>query len=552
MLSIYDKYETIEEVMTLYEKMIQIWSEHTPTNPYTKEVVILTNPDIIKRLILTHFSVKIAWANEKILELQDEVERKKYETAIDEYMDGIDAFNKFQAKVPLTKSELKQQIKNALAHAEYDIYVDAKSYTPYMNIHSPYIEGDIGINDLEELCNYYMSIVSALDRTNKTTQNESLLSYNPNNFRKEDLKEAIKRLRINKNPIELPKDVHMTYIGEIPFETESITPEQMDLIYNYILYVGGQQWCNLPYTEKLRVFYRDFEPLLHNEHNFKYSSEFLLYTLNRLLKLNDQTYEHRSIEFAAPTIYSNFILELGYISLNYIKEAGHKETLHDFKYYDFDLSKIKYWPKSCVKTVTKEEQQSRLSSEIAELSNKLSKWLPIIDKKKKTIESLSGAPLSDEIKQEKISKTQEELLNAQNKLAELQTKITTLQELSDNATGYTNCNEFFKHLRNSISHGFYDIDYNSALENKDLSQTIFTFRDWEIDPNDRSKKQLIFEAQIPAYKLMQLYGQLKEKLVASYAAPPSNKVYIVEDVRTTGQENEEQPEEVTEYLRKRK
>ena len=79
MLSIYDKYETIEEVMTLYEKMIQIWSEHTPTNPYTKEVVILTNPDIIKRLILTHFSVKIAWANEKILELQDEVERKKYD-----------------------------------------------------------------------------------------------------------------------------------------------------------------------------------------------------------------------------------------------------------------------------------------------------------------------------------------------------------------------------------------------------------------------------------------------------------------------------------------
>ena len=51
---------------------------------------------------------------------------------------------------------------------------------------------------------------------------------------------------------------------------------------------------------------------------------------------------------------------------------------------------------------------------------------------------------------------------------------------------------------------------------------------------------------------MQLYGQLKEKLVASYAAPPSNKVYIVEDVRATGQENEEQPEEVTEYLRKRK
>ena len=254
------------------------------------------------------------------------------------------------------------------------------------------------------------------------------------------------------------------------------------------------------------------------------------------------------LSFQAPFIYTGLVLDLGFLCLNYIKEALAKEDLPNFNYRNIDLRNIKYSPSDCVKLVTSAEERKKLQGPITDLESKKSRLINNINKKFANIENLNKAKsLTDEVRGEKKLNVQKNIDSEQSLLDEVNDRLSWLYDKYNNSSDYYDTNDFFKHLRNSISHGFYTIDYSKALNKKDLSKIVFKFQDWDIDKNNRKNKILVFEAEITAGKLLDLFEQLHSRLRESYDTIDKceSKVLLYDDLRGR---KEAENDKVEQYL----
>ena len=158
-----------------------------------------------------------------------------------------------------------------------------------------------------------------------------------------------------------------------------------------------------------------------------------------------------------------------------------------------------------------------------------------------------------EIKKEQLTRKKELLTSQKQAYDDVTNRISTLQALHDSAEDYVEANDFFKHLRNSISHGFYSIDYSKGLSSKDLGKIIFHFEDWEIDKNDRTKRTKVFEADISAAKLTNIFEQLRNRIIenADSMYQQENKDFIIVDERENPKKDNEYVKRVTDQIASR-
>ena len=75
-------------------------------------------------------------------------------------------------------------------------------------------------------------------------------------------------------------------------------------------------------------------------------------------------------------------------------------------------------------------------------------------------------------------------------------------------TNYTDYSEFFRHLRNSIAHGNYTIDYNKALHKKDLSKIEYTFIDYPEGEHEIPE----FKVKLTANKLLKIINGIQTRV----------------------------------------
>lgn len=546
-----DKYESVEEAIDLYKTMIKVWGLHSPRSKYITPFYLKLSPTIINRVMISNFSAQIARSNEIILDLQDETQKEEFETAISKYMEGIEAFKKIRPKVPMSHKELKQHIKNALAHAEYDIYYTEDFSSTGICLYSDFVEGEISIQDMELLADYYKALVSTIDLDDEMFYGTgSLLTLRANNNML--LKDAISKIKKGKNVlgIKLPREMNLLCYINTESSSKPLTQEQQELIYNYIKYIGDQAWAKSSPEQKGAIFVRSIDPMLNQKYDFRHSTFYISTTLSRFLKMPIEKSVLDLLDFSAPTIYAGLILELGFLCLNYMKEAQRKQKLPNFDYCNVDLGNIEYWPETCVQVVSREEHQTKLQAEVANLSSKVSNWQEVILRNQSRIDGLSAADISEERKQQIASAPLERIKEAKLKLEELQAKITSTQELCNNTTGYTNSNDFFRHLRNSISHGFYRVDYSEALAKKDMSKVTYYFQDWDIDKDDRKNRQQVFEAKMTAGQLLNIFGQIEDRLVRNYC-PQQDEIYFFQDIRDNKVDGERLAREISEDLQAR-
>lgn len=527
-----DKYSYVSEAMKLYKTLIKIWGLHTPQSKFIKPFFIAMNAPILQRMLISHHSAQISRANELILDLEDEVQKEEYENLILEYMSDIESFKKIRPKTSMTPKMLMQHIKNALAHAEYDIDTSEDEEHKII-IHSNFIEGEITPGDLELLSEFYMGIVSKLNLTDEMHYcMQDFLQLKTNN--NELLKKTISKILVGKNMVgmKLPREIKIFADFDLTGTARPLSDEKQELIYDYIKYVAGQKWFQLSDTQKGGIFSRVITPMLSQEYVFQHSTLYLTKTLEWILKMPVDKNVMSTLEYSAPTIYSGLILELGFLNLNYVKEAQRKQYLPGFNYFDVDLSKIKYWPPECVETVSKEEEQRQLSLQAEAYDSTTAKLLKNINNSQNVIQSVNQANISVERKQEIIQEQQKRITESKEKLTQIQQELEKIQEEKTNATGYTNSNDFFKHLRNSISHGFYKIDYSKALKEKDMSLIVYHFQDWNIDKDDRKKRTLVFEAEITAGQLLNIFQTIESRLDKAYTPEQTDEVIVVKDIRT--------------------
>ena len=283
----------------------------------------------------------------------------------------------------------------------------------------------------------------------------------------------------------------------------------------YIQYVGFDAWNrlnDLPYYVQGMVF-EDFYGSAFNHTSFAGISnrccssihDYMLGKINKIpLSQNPNLKDKLSIlMYETPIAYSNLILGMVNYSCGYLKENNNNNGLNLFEYHNLNglngvvptidhTNSIEKGVDSTKVRESIEKQIASTESQIRNLSRNIERLEKVITDKNPNKASLEA---EKKIKEEK-------LLEAQKKLLSL-----NVRKNDYNGT-YDDYSEFFRHMRNSIAHGRYSIDYIKALKSKDFSKILFTFRDF--DENDKINPS--FEVTLFAKQIIKIINGVKEKI----------------------------------------
>ena len=503
----YDKYYGVDFAMDFYLEMIRTWKDKKPNISSDDTITLVVNPVILTRLTLSAFQSQIAITNELALDIEDTEEGKRIEKLIEQQLDESTLLNRIIPKESLTKKEIKQQLKNALSHAEYNLATREDGMT-VIEISSPKITATFTMKELAQITDIYMKNYATTDKLEEYDIFD-LLVLNINN--KQLLQKAV----------------------------ESISPSKkvQELTKNYILYIGLQNWLQLTAQERKIIFLNRIARNINNKPSYTNKGDQIaaLYNYASFHGKDWITPEKFYLmTFESPFIYTDLLLDLGFLSLNYIKEAQAKQELPNFNYHNISLKGVNYSPSSVVRIVDVIEQQTKLLNQINDLTPAMQKAKSLVAKAEEDLEKLDqNTKIPSQIKVQQYQSRKDSILKNNQKYNDLKVKINLLQEQYDSAEDYVETNDFFKHLRNSISHGFYSIDYSKAFKDKDLGKIIFHFEDYEIDKNDRSIRKKVFEADVSAKTLTIIFETLRNRIVenADTIDQQDDKRFIVTDQR---------------------
>lgn len=307
--------------------------------------------------------------------------------------------------------------------------------------------------------------------------------------------------------------------GVNTFKVQELNKEKLEEIKQYISayiqYVGFDAWDRLndfPYYVQGMVF-EDFYGSTFNHTSFAGISnrccssihDYMLGKINKTpLSKNSKLKDQLSIlMYETPIAYSNMILGMANYSCGYLKENNNTNGLNLFEYHNLNglngvvptIDRTNSIEKGVDSTKVREsieKQISSIESQIRNLSRNIESLESVITDKNPNRASLEAEK----------KKKEEKLLEEQKKLLSLKARKNEY-----NGT-YDDYSEFFRHMRNSIAHGRYSIDYIKALKSKDFSKILFTFRDF--DKNDKINPS--FEVKLSAKQILKIINGVKEKI----------------------------------------
>ncbi|MBQ2873214.1 MAG: hypothetical protein IJE89_04385 [Bacilli bacterium] len=278
-----DKFFCVDLTYQVYMELIKFWEVKTPSINYNEALMFVHNAAAYARLLISSYSAQIARVNEMILDLEDTQVKDDYNNKISSYMDLVPAFSKITAKVPLTPQEIKQKVKNAIAHAEYNFIYDnndGNNVLIYLEINTDYIYGKIPFLNFDELRRFYTTLSDELKTSDIAyTGIYDLFTMNANNVNV--LKSAIDKIGMLKLDKENAVNNNQT-VFIFPYEP-SATPlndKQKELILNYIRYIGLGNWVNLSHRDRGIIFSRHLKFMLHSKNNFRNSATNIENTLD--------------------------------------------------------------------------------------------------------------------------------------------------------------------------------------------------------------------------------------------------------------------------------
>ena len=298
---------------------------------------------------------------------------------------------------------------------------------------------------------------------------------------------------------------------------KDILEKRKQYISAYVQYIGFNAWENLqyfPYTVRGMVF-EDFYGSTYNHTSFagisnRFCSSMHNYLLGKInnipLSKNPVLKDQLSIlMYETPLAYSNMILGMINYSCGYLKENNNNNGLNLFEYHNINglngivptIDRTNSIKKGLDATEVRESIQKQITASVSHIKNL-----------KQDIERLESRitdknPNKASLEADKKIK-EKKLLDVQKKVLSLQVRMTDY-----NGT-YDDYSEFFRHMRNSISHGRYSIDYTNALTRKDFSKIQFTFRDY--DDEDNVKINPNFEVTLSAKQIHKVISGIKEKV----------------------------------------
>lgn len=181
----------------------------------------------------------------------------------------------------------------------------------------------------------------------------------------------------------------------------------------------------------------------------------------------------KRMSYEGPIIYANMILGLGNYICVFLKETNNNEKGKEmpiFEYHNLDnMENVRpvidnEREPSIVKGADGNEKLEKIENIILDYKNRVKTYEKEISEKEKKIRKLNDKnPKKEELKE----KYEKEIKKCKEKEAYLGELIKRLEIRKKEYNGkYDDYTNLFRHLRNSIAHGMYKIDYIDALKKK--------------------------------------------------------------------------------------
>lgn len=239
--------------------------------------------------------------------------------------------------------------------------------------------------------------------------------------------------------------------------------------------------------------------------------------LHEKVKKNNAALDLKRMSYEGPIIYANMLLALGNYVCVFLKETNNNEKRKEiplFEYHNLDnMEKVRPTidddkEKAIVKGISGNEKLKKIENTILDYENKLKTYDKVINEKAKKITKLNDKnPKKDELKE----MYEKEIVECKEKKEHLEKLIKRLEtrkiEYSEEYDDYTN---LFRHLRNSIAHGTYKIDYIEALKRKDMGKIKYTFDDYPLDDIERKKPE--FRLEISAENFIKIIESVQSRV----------------------------------------
>ena len=308
-------------------------------------------------------------------------------------------------------------------------------------------------------------------------------------------------------------------LGKNKFELRILDKERLDerrnFIKSYIEYLGLGTWQNMyrMHPTISNTVYTDFYASTYGHTSFSGISNRCCKAIRdynvglmKGQKMGDipgLKMQYAIMLHETPITYANLMLAMLNYSCGYLKENNSNEGSNLFDYHDLgELSTLT--PTIDVAGSIKRGVDSK------DIKQSIDTQVLNLEKQKKNIEkSIEKISKNINDKNPKKAKFEEDKRREEERLAEIEQRINGLKIRKDGyGESYDDYSEFFRHMRNSIAHGRYQIDYSKAFKTKDFSKIKFTFRDYE--PDDKENPS--FEITLTAKQIHRIVNCVKNKV----------------------------------------
>ena len=529
-----------------------------------KRAVLFTKGNVSQmayyRIMSSNISLFISQLHERSLGISDDALK-------DISFDRIESINNIEVvDGEDTLLEKKKQIRNCLAHSSYSLVFDGidqydndffgvKGITVQsvgIKFDNGHIRGTIPFKDIESFAYKYSDAFGSL----LPNSNTASFVINPN-FRKarnkRELIDGERKVRIIPKKDGTGKDVKKTIywlgktykiddktlamMGEFlkrwkedshfdGFEIaeEELPEDRKEFLNRYIDYIGFQNarddaFSSWAITDMLSPILKDVVSMQNLTELIK-SYDSLQRVGSRSAIVDFSKIPDTSSEFAddlskyiyeGPSIYTNNLLGYAYYCFNYVKGLNDNNRRLLFNLYDLEgldgivAREIK--EDGTTEGVPVEEEvnpEAELEKLLREPTDQLVKKEKELEKLKDAKEKLEDPRNRNPKKSELIEEKNRQIAEKEAEIEEKKREIEQYKFVyGDKADTVKDSSNFFRHLRNSMAHGNYSIDYHDF---KRLGDTTYTFRDY--DPDTKTT----FEVSMSAKRLEELISAFQRKV----------------------------------------
>lgn len=516
------------------------------------------------RVIASNISLFIAQIQEKTKNMDD---KSLLDAAFSKlsYLDNIQS-KKEGMTLAEKKRQIRNCLAHADYHLvlqEFEHYDLSNPYTAkadaikaeiYLQIENKSIKGMIPFDELLEFARKYQESYAYLNHGYDVTL---LLTNNQKNGIKtvQDYLKNTKRVRIFRRKdkegkpfdkfkywfirkLQIPKSEQSNIeklleaikedYSSFDFQEEEVRDKSKEFIKKYIEYIGIRQFLSSPYSS-----------MALNEVNAANNEEVLPIDLltgitrtldlmrvqNNLLAINlnyifdekyiktmgENTEKLIKYSFQAPMVYANTLLGMSYYMLDYAREINEQNGKSFFDYYNIqNLDGIRASitdKKGNKKEVPVQVNPlDKLQNRLNDIDSKILKLQKEKETRENTKSNLENPKNKNPRKNEILSSINEWIIEYEKELKRLtETKESIEKEIEQESKKENNkdSSEFFRHLRNSMSHGNYTISYGDFRNVNDIR---YSFSD------EDEKSNSTYSVELTAKQLRQILEAFQQKV----------------------------------------